>query len=142
MDYSVRIAGGLITGARRNGGATVSTTGKLYPEAYGGFIVAVSGNEYTLPDEGMFPAALEWVDRVRPAAVQGNYYLGSWRNPEGRIVLDVVEVVTDCGVALMRAHERGETAIWDVASGEEIDVARATCCHWDVENGHEHCHPH
>jgi hypothetical protein len=48
-------------------------------------------------------------------------YLGTWCH-EGNVYIDVVEFVGNRAAALELARERGEEAVWDCRSGNEVNA--------------------
>lgn len=61
---------------------------------------------------------------VTANAISGTVYMGGWvdtEDPNGpRLYLDWSEQIPDLKTAMLKARERNQLAIWDVAAGEEI----------------------
>lgn len=81
----------------------------------------VPSSGYCVADHGIHAAAFElndvlsWLDS-EPAAE----YVGAWHDVDGTIYLDVVDVIDDLDTAVRIGRERGEIAIFDLATLTEI----------------------
>ena len=78
----------------------------------------------TLPDE---PAVLNWLERVARRLSEPWVFIGGWARA-GFYYLDLSVPILSRHAAEQMAFTTGETAIFDVASGESIDVDRAKWC--------------
>ena len=118
---TLRTAERLIEGATDNGGITLSRYGLPVIEAQGyavggacvGFSVSSNpehiGNCY-LPDE-----VARWI-QAQPGNIA---YFGSWLNPEdNRVYFDGIDIIDEYTDAVLTAFERGEQAIWNLATNE------------------------
>lgn len=110
MPDSAAIARALLAGA----GATVDAMGRPY--AGTGFLVSLAGTETVCtPDPGQVAA---WVAATLPRLTDG-VYLGAWRH-DGRVYLDLSEVIPDRETALRVARERAQLAVWDATNEREV----------------------
>lgn len=106
----------------RNGGCTIDPVTGSTPTT--GYALAVPGFEQ-VTEPGFWDLADIVADYVRDNRSQlapFGRYLGTWEH-DGRLYLDVVQVVTDRDDALALAESRGELAIYDLSAGVEIAVA-------------------
>ncbi len=111
---AVRIAEATIA----NGGATVDAlTGAALTE---GVAVAVKGYEYVADVETLIPSLVAYLGTN--ADVLAGRCLGTWVH-DGKVYLDVAEVVSTREEALTLGRERGEIAVYDLAASEEVEVA-------------------
>lgn len=115
------LASRLILGAVTDGGATLATVpGATVPSA--GYVVggAAPGVTLALTSPSVDLDASEWVLRSLPMAARAGHYLGSWIGPDGRLYLDVVQVLADRADAVALGRARGEYSVWSLAHGAEI----------------------
>ncbi len=107
-------------GILANGGATLAVkAGQSDPTT--GYVVADGSHEQTADLATIDPRLLvaAYVDSHRAALAQTGAYLGAWVN-DGYLVLDVVNVLPERNVALNAARDRGERAIFNLATGETL----------------------
>lgn len=111
-----------LTGPLMHGeqGATVSVVrGVAVPTV--GYVVALKGHGIVVPTGRLDgDTVTAWVARVRTVASLPGRYVGVWDDGAGRVYLDVVEIISARADALARGRERGEIAIFDLATGDEI----------------------
>lgn len=62
------------------------------------------------------------ITRALVAMAKTTDVIGLWRDVQGRLWIDAVDVYPHAGTALQLALARGELAIWDGIAGEEIPV--------------------
>ncbi len=97
---------GVRTGAKPRRGFAFSTS----PE-----------NEAVL--ESLTPEAIAEYVRAHEAPLGGEgAFLGGWRSPEGKWYLDVSRILPDREAALREARAAGQRAVYDLASGETLEV--------------------
>lgn len=110
---------------RENGGSTVSVIGEKLPEAgymVGGSVDGFHVDVFTTDND--ISAMLEtYIHRNYALLTRGNVFLGGWLDKEtDELWFDVSDKYNVKEYALMIAADRGELAIWDIASSEEIRV--------------------
>lgn len=88
-----------------------------------GYMVSDGSRERSFAPNELTPEAIQnYVNEYRDGLTYGDY-LGGWFNQEdGRYYLDISRNVQDRAEAEAQARERGEFAIYDVASGTEIAI--------------------
>lgn len=114
------VANDVARGIVANQGATISAVHKPAPAT--GYVVAsgqVPETVHVLAAHDVFDHALAFVDAHRALLAWPNRYVGAWVDGR-RFVLDVVEIHAERAHALALAVARGETAIFNLATGETI----------------------
>jgi len=120
----------LIEQTRKNGGFTVSMTGRPVPETgymVGGYVDSlIFGKDVLKPDHNStaYRIISQYVGRnFRLLTSDGITFLGGWIDPETDLVyIDVSQHFKEKGMALAAARFHGEISIWDLEKGEEIRV--------------------
>lgn len=102
----------------KTGGTVATVAGGLVPSS--GYVVGVPQHGMTSkrPTEGLVAA---WVTSVALAASEPSRYVGIWSHDD-ITYLDVVEVLPEMAMALSEARKRGEIAIFNLSTQEEILV--------------------
>ncbi len=88
-----------------------------------GYMVALSGHEERVPVEAFtLDRLIRYVKAHFDALMEDNMFLGAWAN-EGHVYLDVSERIADRELAVEVGKLRGQLAIWDVVSSQEISTS-------------------
>lgn len=123
---------------QENGGATYNmNTSELNPST--GYIVALVGFEKVIEKipqtfANFQDVLLPYLDRKVWDAIGGreDIYLGFWIN-DGKLYLDLVERIEDRFDAIKEGWKRGQIAIWDAKTKEEITVRTKVSNDPDIE---------
>ncbi len=100
--------------ANMGDGITVNPEGETYSE--GGYMVADPAyGQVLVVGPYVISDIVRWLHDI-PGTVQ---YLGAWSH-EGRLYLDVVDIIEDRDEAIRLGQERNQIAIWDAGNQVEI----------------------
>ncbi len=112
-------AGRIAELTRSQGGATVNLDGTA-PDS--GFVIAVHGHERVVDNDEHLPDAIKKYAEDNAAELsKSGRHLGTWVNTDdGKVYLDVSEVIDDRLEAVAQMKARGEKAIFDLSHMEEI----------------------
>lgn len=98
VDYAVKWAYGYIVGVQ-----AIATVGGLDGELLGD-----GGTDYLI--------------EAHIRSIPAHNLFGVWTDSDGTVYIDYVEHVGSLSVALSKARERGELAVWDLRNEREIRV--------------------
>ena len=114
---TLRTAERLIQGAAADGGITLSRYGLPVIEAQG-YAVGGACKGFSVRAEADFLCSeclATWI-QAQPGNIA---YFGSWLNPENnRVYFDGVDIIDEYTDAILTAFERGEQAVWNLATNE------------------------
>lgn len=98
---------------RQNGGATFDSKGNLHTS---GVAVAGIAPALKVAEKAFTAEVLEKTLRL----FAGTALYGAWVDPEGILWLEPTEVYQDRETAIRIGRQRGEIAVFDLDTGEEI----------------------
>lgn len=115
---------GVLDQVEETGGATLSAVGAPVPDD--GYVV--SNPEFTqnipkwdtLPPEDQAAILRDYIKANSAELAKPGAYVGMWKDENGRMALDVNDIVADKEEALDLGRERDQKAIWGLAESEEF----------------------
>lgn len=110
----------LVREAEQGGGFTYDVKSGARPRR--GFAFSASPEDEAVLGELTPEAVAEYVRAHEGPLGGADAFLGAWRSPEGRWHLDVSRVLPDREAALREARGAGQRAVYDLATGETLEV--------------------